>query len=434
LARCLADQLGKLPGFEQASTRFEKDNQRRWATLDGWIRHLAGPLSLYHRRVVVLIDGFDRVAGTVNEVPLRRALSELLDVATNVNVVVLGRADPQIAGATVVAMPDVTEETAKSYLASRGVNSADHDRLVAMAAGRWLVLDLAAAAHGRVSNERLYDDLVGRARNRAGGLVDQVVDLLAAAGTGPFLPIDVLRAALGETGDPIALARLNEVLGDTDLYRVVERTLPGTAGDRLGLYHQSLTDYVIRRSDLRRAHRAIADALDRLAPASRHDPKKFRDDPALAYAFDAQPRHRWEAGQSELVVSSLVQRTDVVPTVNLVRWTGWSARLQESLGSGHPDTLRSRNNVAAWTGSAGDAGGALAILEALLPDMDRVLGPDHPDALRSRDSLAYWTGSAGDARGALAILEALLPDMDRVLGPDHPDTLITRDNLAALHG
>jgi hypothetical protein len=34
----------------------------------------------------------------------------------------------------------------------------------------------------------------------------------------------------------------------------------------------------------------------------------------------------------------------------------------------------------------------------------------------------------------LAILEALLPDMDRVLGPDHPDTLITRDNLAALHG
>ena len=289
LARRLAEQLAELPGFKQASTRFEKDNQSRWATLDGWIRQLAGPLSVYNQRVVVLIDGFDRVAGTVQEAPLRRALSQLLDAATMVNVVVLGRADPHIAGTSVVAMPDVTEETARSYLTSRGVDSADHERLLEMADGRWLVLDLAAeaAVHGRVSDERLYDDLLNRARDRAGGLVDRVIDLLAAAGTGHFLPIDVLRSALRERGDPIQLARLNQVLGDTDMYRVIERIGRGTAGDRLGLYHQSLTEYVMRRGDIRRERQAIVDAVERLAPASRHDPKKYRVDPALVYAATA---------------------------------------------------------------------------------------------------------------------------------------------------
>jgi hypothetical protein len=44
--------------------------------------------------------------------------------------------------------------------------------------------------------------------------------------------------------------------------------------------------------------------------------------------------------------------------------------------------------------------------------------------------LGFWRGEAGDAAGAFAELEMLLPDMPRVLGPDHPDTLKTRSNIA----
>ena len=78
----------------------------------------------------------------------------------------------------------------------------------------------------------------------------------------------------------------------------------------------------------------------------------------------------------------------------------------------------------------GDAPGALALFEALLPDQTRVVGPDHPETLNTRSNVASCTGRVGDARRALALFEALLPDRERVLGSDHPDTLSTRNNVA----
>jgi hypothetical protein len=53
-----------------------------------------------------------------------------------------------------------------------------------------------------------------------------------------------------------------------------------------------------------------------------------------------------------------------------------------------------------------------------------------PDILALRSNLGFWRGEAGDAAGAFAELEMLLPDTLRVLGPDHPDTLKTRSNIA----
>jgi ferritin-like protein len=78
----------------------------------------------------------------------------------------------------------------------------------------------------------------------------------------------------------------------------------------------------------------------------------------------------------------------------------------------------------------GDAAGAVAEFERLLTDRLRVLGADHPDTLRTRNNLASCRGRAGDAAGAVAEFERLLTDRLRVLGPDHPDTLRTRGNLA----
>jgi hypothetical protein len=39
--------------------------------------------------------------------------------------------------------------------------------------------------------------------------------------------------------------------------------------------------------------------------------------------------------------------------------------------------------------------------------------------LRARDNLAYWTGAAGDPVGARDQYAALLPIDERVLGPEH---------------
>src|SRR5690606_8388318 len=49
---------------------------------------------------------------------------------------------------------------------------------------------------------------------------------------------------------------------------------------------------------------------------------------------------------------------------------------QQLLGADHPDTLISRNNLAAAYESAGDLGRAIPLLEQTLTDRQRVLGAD----------------------------------------------------------
>ncbi|MFE0156874.1 tetratricopeptide repeat protein, partial [Nonomuraea sp. NPDC059007] len=66
----------------------------------------------------------------------------------------------------------------------------------------------------------------------------------------------------------------------------------------------------------------------------------------------------------------------------------------------------------------------------LLPIRERVSGPEHPETLTARAHLAYWTGEAGDAAAARALLADLLPIRERVSGPEHPETLTARAHLS----
>ena len=198
LAASLQGQLGQLPGFQQAAQRFQRENRHRWDQLDVWQQDIIGPLSLYHSPVRVLIDGLDQLDGTEHDQPLRRALTTLLKEAPNVSLVLLSPSDPHLSGAAVMHMPELAETTARRYLEAKGVDAIDHDRLVNVAAGRWLVLDMAAGSTstGARSLEGLYDEILDRARKATGPLVDDVLAVLAAAGSGPVLPFDVLEAAL----------------------------------------------------------------------------------------------------------------------------------------------------------------------------------------------------------------------------------------------
>ncbi|MBE1584427.1 tetratricopeptide repeat protein [Nonomuraea angiospora] len=103
------------------------------------------------------------------------------------------------------------------------------------------------------------------------------------------------------------------------------------------------------------------------------------------------------------------------------------------LGADHPFTLISRNNLASAYESAGDLGRAIPLYQATLADRERVLGADHPDTLSSRNNLAYAYESAGDLRRAIPLYEATLADRERVLGADHPSTLASRNNLASAY-
>ncbi len=103
---------------------------------------------------------------------------------------------------------------------------------------------------------------------------------------------------------------------------------------------------------------------------------------------------------------------------------------ERALGPEHSDTLTNRHNLANFVGYAGDAGAARDQFAALLPVRERVSGSDHPETLAARFNLAYWTGRAGDAARTRDQLAALLPVRERVSGPDHPETLLARKELA----
>jgi tetratricopeptide (TPR) repeat protein len=106
------------------------------------------------------------------------------------------------------------------------------------------------------------------------------------------------------------------------------------------------------------------------------------------------------------------------------------ADCERVLGPDHPDTLGSRNNLAAAYRVAGRAAAAIPLHQQTLAACERVLGPDHPDTLTSRNNLADTYREAGRAAEAIPLFEQTLAACERVLGPDHPLTLAARNNLA----
>ncbi|WP_283136697.1 tetratricopeptide repeat protein [Rhizohabitans arisaemae] len=103
------------------------------------------------------------------------------------------------------------------------------------------------------------------------------------------------------------------------------------------------------------------------------------------------------------------------------------------LGTDHPSTLTSRNNLASAYHAAGNLTRAIPLYKQTLTEREHVLGTDHPDTLASRNNLASAYHAAGNLRRAIPLYEQTLTDSTRVLGTDHPDTLASRNNLASAY-
>jgi Tetratricopeptide repeat len=69
---------------------------------------------------------------------------------------------------------------------------------------------------------------------------------------------------------------------------------------------------------------------------------------------------------------------------------------------------------------------------ALVADRERLLGTDHPGTRGSRNDLAAAYRAAGRTAEAIPLLERTLADFERLLGTDHPSANVVRRNLAAL--
>ncbi len=109
------------------------------------------------------------------------------------------------------------------------------------------------------------------------------------------------------------------------------------------------------------------------------------------------------------------------------------ATLQAELGSTHPDTLLSRNNLAKayYEGDKPDL--ALALMEETLRLQKAQHGLDHPRTLLFRNNLAQAYRAAGKSSLALPLLEQNLQHVKDQLGPEHPHTLHSMNNLAGAY-
>lgn len=67
--------------------------------------------------------------------------------------------------------------------------------------------------------------------------------------------------------------------------------------------------------------------------------------------------------------------------------------------------------------------------EQVLINLEQAMGPDHPNTIRSRSNLAYYYLAAGQASQATILQEQVVADSTRILGENHPHTVTARRKL-----
>jgi tetratricopeptide (TPR) repeat protein/tRNA A-37 threonylcarbamoyl transferase component Bud32 len=148
--------------------------------------------------------------------------------------------------------------------------------------------------------------------------------------------------------------------------------------------------------------------------------------PGIAAAFEAQPlveaSVRNALGETYLYLGE--------PALAIPHHERARALRQRELGTDHPDTLESMNNLAAAYYDAGRRDPALALFEETLKRRRATLGPEHPDTLTSMNNLAAAYHASGKPDRAVVLHQEALGLMKTKLGPKHPDTLNSMGNLA----
>jgi tetratricopeptide (TPR) repeat protein len=286
-----------------------------------------------------------------------------------------------------------------------------------------------------------------------------------------------LRAQLGErldqaaallegeaVGDPLAVAGLQDVLGQTlrnlgyparaiPLHTKALRTFEtqlgpdhpdtlssmnnlasayqdaGQLDKAVSLFEQTLErrkaklgpddpDTLNSMNDLARAYRD-AGQLDRALPLHEQDLARSKvrlepDDPHILTCMTNLAEAYREAGQLDKAVALHEQTLE---------------KVKAKLGPDHSRTLISMNNLALAYRAAGQLDKAVALHEQELEKSKAKYGPDHPGTLTSMDNLAGAYQDAEQLDKALPLFEQALQKRRARLGPDHLDTLISMSNL-----
>jgi tetratricopeptide (TPR) repeat protein len=102
---------------------------------------------------------------------------------------------------------------------------------------------------------------------------------------------------------------------------------------------------------------------------------------------------------------------------------------EAELGSDSSETLATRSNLAAAYRDAGRIAEAVELHESTFKLFELKFGTDHPDTLTCRNDLAETYRAAGRYTEAVELSVGTLSLREAKLGPNHPETLRSRNNL-----
>lgn len=448
IARILRKQLCRsLIGFNAALSEFDKitpfAKKQQLSTLD---KQVIEPLRLFgpQAEVRIVVDALDRLATGAGD-----AMMAAIDALTRlpwVHLIVTASQDTHLpAGAVSYLLELASDEQVRLYLNERGISTDRILYILATARGNWLVVRVladvlcddsdAALTNGQLALADAFEELLARCGADCCPSTQIVLTLLAAVGAGPVVPLALLCAASERLGGPHTPARLRDELAK--LRGLVIRSEAGTESEQVGLFNPALVDHIfLTRSpeEASKAHRALAEAIAIMAPTG--TTAVVLADSVQRYAYEREADHLFQVGDIEGALKSLYARQAASPRDNLLRWMSWQEAIFNQLGPDHPDTLNTRNTIAALTAECGDACEALRLFSELLPDQVRELGADHSNTLNTRSSIATATLFCGDVREALRLFSELLtelkPDQEWVLGAIHSSTLDMMSKIAAI--
>jgi tetratricopeptide (TPR) repeat protein len=186
---------------------------------------------------------------------------------------------------------------------------------------------------------------------------------------------------------------------------------------------------------LDRAVRAAADALLEVWP--KQEPRTWLTGSlrsATASLQQAAGTRLWADGCHPLLLRagrSLNSARLTGPAV--AYWSELAGVSDRVLGSGHPDTLLTGEQLAAAYLTAGRAADAVPWLRWALARRERELGPDHPGTVQARRNLGHALVAASQFSDAITVLTVAADDCERIRGPEHLETLGARDELAAAY-
>jgi tetratricopeptide (TPR) repeat protein len=135
--------------------------------------------------------------------------------------------------------------------------------------------------------------------------------------------------------------------------------------------------------------------------------------------------------QASLLLHSGLYASEMGAYVDAEKMTEKSVRDRHRvLGDEHPDTIRSKANLASTYLYQGRWDEAEKLRLEVLETSKRVLGDEHPDTITSKANLASTYSYQGRWDEAEKLMLEVLETSKRVLGDEHPDSITSKANLA----